>query len=416
MTNLFLDPVVIILIASVIGFVMAFGIGANDVANAMGTSVGSKALTLKQAIIIAAIFEFLGAYLAGGEVTSTIRKGIVDPSIYQKDPNIFIIGMLSASLGAGLWLVLASKRGWPVSTTHSIVGAIIGFVIISKGYTNVSWSTVGSIASSWVTSPLVSGTLAFLLFLSAKKLILDKKNPGESAIKFIPIYSFYVVFVISLVVAKKGLSNTGLVLNDQEVMLFTILMSTVAAIVTYILLLRNSMKIRKNGVESAFAILMIISASAMAFAHGSNDVANAIGPLSAVVSTVQSNGVISGESGVRPWVLFVGAIGIVFGLTILGKNVIKTVGENITTLTPSLGFSAELATATTVVAASYIGFPISTTHTLVGGVIGVGLAKGVSHLNIASIGRIITSWLVTIPIGATLCILFYVILRLIFNV
>ena len=155
MTDLFLDPISIILIASVIGFVMAFGIGANDVANAMGTSVGSKALTLKQAIIIAAIFEFLGAYLAGGEVTSTIRKGIVDPSIYQKNPDIFIIGMMSASLGAGLWLVLASKRGWPVSTTHSIVGAIIGFVIISKGYSNVSWSTVGSIASSWVKSPVV---------------------------------------------------------------------------------------------------------------------------------------------------------------------------------------------------------------------------------------------------------------------
>jgi len=416
MSNLFLDPIFIILIASAIGFVMAFGIGANDVANAMGTSVGSKALTLKQAIIIAAIFEFLGAYLAGGEVTSTIRKGIVDPSIYQKDPNIFIIGMLSASLGAGFWLVIASKKGWPVSTTHSIVGAIIGFVIISKGYNNVSWNTVGAIASSWVTSPLVSGTLAFLLFLSAKKLILDKKDPGNSAVKFIPIYSFYVVFVISLVIAKKGLSNTGLVLNDQEVMLFTILMSTAAAVITYILLIRNSQNIKKNGVESAFAILMIISASAMAFAHGSNDVANAIGPLSAVVSTVQSNGVISGESGVRPWVLFIGAIGIVFGLTILGKNVIKTVGENITALTPSLGFSAELATATTVVAASYIGFPISTTHTLVGGVIGVGIAKGVSHLNIASIGRIITSWLVTIPVGATLCILFYVVLRLIFNV
>jgi len=416
MSNLFLDPIFIILIASAIGFVMAFGIGANDVANAMGTSVGSKALTLKQAIIIAAIFEFLGAYLAGGEVTSTIRKGIVDPSIYQKDPNIFIIGMLSASLGAGFWLVIASKKGWPVSTTHSIVGAIIGFVIISKGYNNVSWNTVGAIASSWVTSPLVSGTLAFLLFLSAKKLILEKKDPGNSAVKFIPIYSFYVVFVISLVIAKKGLSNTGLVLNDQEVMLFTILMSTAAAVITYILLIRNSQNIKKNGVESAFAILMIISASAMAFAHGSNDVANAIGPLSAVVSTVQSNGVISGESGVRPWVLFIGAIGIVFGLTILGKNVIKTVGENITALTPSLGFSAELATATTVVAASYIGFPISTTHTLVGGVIGVGIAKGVSHLNIASIGRIITSWLVTIPVGATLCILFYVVLRLIFNV
>ena len=416
MTDLFLDPISIILIASVIGFVMAFGIGANDVANAMGTSVGSKALTLKQAIIIAAIFEFLGAYLAGGEVTSTIRKGIVDPSIYQKNPDIFIIGMMSASLGAGLWLVIASKKGWPVSTTHSIVGAIIGFVIISKGYSNVSWGTVGSIASSWVTSPLVSGVLAFILFLSAKKLILDKHNPGKAAIKIIPFYSFYVAFVISLVIAKKGLSNTGLVLNDQEVIIFGILIGLLTAFVTYILLIRNSENIKKNGVESAFAILMIISASAMAFAHGSNDVANAIGPLSAVVSTVQSEGMISSQSGVQPWVLFVGAIGIVFGLTILGKNVIKTVGENITTLTPSLGFSAELATASTVVVASYIGFPISTTHTLVGGVIGVGLAKGVSHLNLASIGRIVTSWLITIPVGATLCILFYVVLRLIFNV
>ena len=416
MPDLFLDPIYIIVIAAIIGFIMAFGIGANDVANAMGTSVGSKALTIKQAIIIAAIFEFLGAYFGGGEVTSTIRKGIVDPSIYQEEPDIFIIGMLSALLSAGFWLILASRKGWPVSTTHSIVGAIIGFVIISRGFANVSWGTVGGIASSWITSPVVSGFLAFILYYSAKISILDRPNPGKSAIKIIPFYAFYVSFIISLVIARKGLSNSGLVLDEYEVYIFSISLSLLASIGTYILLLRNVENIKKNGVESAFAILMIISASAMAFAHGSNDVANAIGPLSAIISTVQLDGAISAKSAVSPWVLFIGATGIVFGLIVLGKNVIKTVGEKITELTPSLGFSAELATATTVVVASYVGFPISTTHTLVGGVIGVGLAKGAGHLDISSIKRIVLSWLVTIPIGATFTILFYILLRLIFNV
>ena len=410
MENMFLDPTLILLIAAFAGFFMAFGIGANDVANAMGTSVGSKAITFKQAIFIAAIFEFMGAYLAGGEVTSTIRKGIVDPDLYTGKENIFVIGMLSALMAAGTWLLIASSKGWPVSTTHSIVGSIVGFVIISMGFEAVSWGKVGTIAASWVVSPAVSGTMAFFLFLSAKKFILDRRDPAQAAVSLIPIYSFFVAVIIGLVTARKGLKHVGLPLTDNEVVMVTLGLGIVVAIITSILLNINKEKIKEYGVESAFAILMIVTASAMAFAHGSNDVANAIGPMSAIIS-VTTEGAIGAKSAVNPWVLMIGGVGIVFGLAMLGGRVIKTVGSKITTLTPSLGFSAEMAAATTVVAATYLGFPISTTHTLVGAVIGVGLAKGVSHLDLNSIGRIVLSWVVTIPAGATITVLFYVLLR-----
>lgn len=415
METLFLDPTLILIIAAFAGFFMAFGIGANDVANAMGTSVGSKAITFKQAVIIAAIFEFLGAYLAGGEVTSTIRKGIVDPNLYADNNNIFIIGMLSALMAAGTWLFIASRKGWPVSTTHSIVGAIVGFVVISLGFEAVSWSKVGTIASSWVISPIIAGTMSFLIFLSAKKFILDRPNPEQAAISLIPFYSFFVAVIIGLVTARKGLKHVGIPLTDNEVLMVTIGFGVAVSIITAILLNFNAKKIKEYGVESAFAILMIVTASAMAFAHGSNDVANAIGPVSAIIS-VASEGAIGSKAAVNSWVLLLGGIGIVFGLAMLGGKVIKTVGTKITTLTPSLGFSAEMAAASTVVAATYLGFPISTTHTLVGAVIGVGLAKGVSHIDLNSIGRIILSWLITIPVGASLTILFYVILRIIFGV
>jgi PiT family inorganic phosphate transporter len=410
MENMFLDPTLILLIAAFAGFFMAFGIGANDVANAMGTSVGSKAITFKQAIFIAAIFEFMGAYLAGGEVTSTIRKGIVDPDLYTGKENIFVIGMLSALMAAGTWLLIASSKGWPVSTTHSIVGSIVGFVIISMGFEAVSWGKVGTIAASWVVSPAVSGTMAFFLFLSAKKFILDRRDPAQAAVSLIPIYSFFVAVIIGLVTARKGLKHVGLPLTDNEVVMVTLGLGIVVAILTSILLNINKEKIKEYGVESAFAILMIVTASAMAFAHGSNDVANAIGPMSAIIS-VTTEGAIGAKSAVNPWVLMIGGVGIVFGLAMLGGRVIKTVGSKITTLTPSLGFSAEMAAATTVVAATYLGFPISTTHTLVGAVIGVGLAKGISHLDLNSIGRIVLSWVVTIPAGATITVLFYVLLR-----
>ena len=416
METLFLDPYTILLLAGFIGFFMAFGIGANDVANSMGTSVGSNAITIKQAIIIAAIFEFLGAFLAGGEVTSTIRKGIIDPNIYANDINIFIIGMMSALLAGGTWLYIASLKGWPVSTTHSIVGSIIGFALITKGVDAVSWGKVGNIAMSWITSPLFSGALAFGLYISAKKLILDRSEPEKAAITFIPMYSFMVAVVISLVTARKGLKHVGIEWTDNEIYLFILLFSSIVALGTAFFLRTNKEKIlRDGGIEFAFGLLMIVSASAMAFAHGSNDVANAIGPLAAIVSVVDT-GEIGSKAAISPWILFIGGIGIVFGLATLGSRVIETVGKKITNLTPSLGFSAEMATASTVVAASYLGFPISTTHTLVGGVIGVGLAKGVEHLDLSSIKRIIAPWLVTIPAGAAFTILFYILLRLIFGI
>lgn len=416
METLFLSPFLILAIAMILGFFMAWGIGANDVANAMGTSVGSKALTLKQAIIVAAIFEFLGAFLAGGEVTSTIRKGIVDPALYSNDLNIFIIGMMASLLAAGTWLLVASNNGWPVSTTHSIVGSIVGFVLITKGINAVSWTTVGGIASSWVTSPVISGILAFFIYLSAKKLIINAKNQTEAAIFYIPFYSFFVAAVIAQVVSRKGLKHIGISWSDNEVLMFTILISLLAAVITSMALrMRRKTISSVGGIETAFGILMIVTACAMAFAHGSNDVANAIGPLAAIFTAVNSND-LSSTSQINPLILFLGGIGIVFGLATLGFKVIKTVGEQITKLTPSLGFSAEMAAASTVVFASYLGFPISTTHTLIGGVIGVGLANSAKELNWSSVYRIFVSWIITIPVGAVLTILFYVLLRVLFGV
>lgn len=323
--------------------------------------------------------------------------------------------MLSSLLAAGTWLFVASQKGWPVSTTHSIVGAIVGFVIISLGFEAVSWSKVGNIASSWVVSPIISGAMSFFIFLSAKKLILDRTNPGQAAISLIPIYSFFVAVVIALVTARKGLKHVGLPLSDGEVLLVTLVFGLIVSIITAIFLNLNAKKIKEHGVESAFAILMIVTACSMAFAHGSNDVANAIGPMSAIISVV-SEGSIGSSAAVNSWTLLLGGVGIVFGLSMLGARVIKTIGSKITELTPSLAFSANIAAASTVVAATYLGFPISTTHTLVGAVIGVGLAKGVAHIDLSSIVKIILSWLITIPVGASLTIIFYVILRIIFGV
>ena len=405
-------------LACIAGLFMAWGIGANDVANAMGTSVGSKALTITSAVILASIFEFLGAFLAGGEVTSTIRKGIVDPQLYNDNPEIFIVGMLSSLLAAGSWLLIASYRGWPVSTTHSIVGAIVGFALITKGLNSVSWGVVGNIAASWVTSPLMSATLAILIYFSAKKLILEKADQVTAAVRIIPFYAALVTFVICLVTAKKGLKYVGFQWTDQEVFIFSAILSSFILIISSITLnLKKELLLDKNndfgGVEAAFAFLMVITACSVAFAHGSNDVANAIGPLAAIVSTVNSENQILTTSMTPPWILFLGAIGIVIGLATLGYRVMQTVGEKITTLTPSMGFSAEMATSVTVILASFIGFPISTTHTLVGAVIGVGIAKSVSKVDFNQVLKIVISWVVTIPTGAIFTIAFYVFLRFI---
>jgi PiT family inorganic phosphate transporter len=403
-------------LAAVFGIFMAWGIGANDVANAMATSVGSKALTIKQAILVAAVFEFLGAVLAGGAVTSTIRKGIVDTELLSGSPELLIYGMLAALLAAGTWLFIASKNGWPVSTTHSIVGAIVGFAAVGIGIDAVQWGKVGKIVMSWVASPLTAGFIAYLIYLSVQRLILTRENPLEQAKRYVPVYIFFAAFTITLVTILKGLKHIGLHISITTSYTLAVAIAISIAIVGAIAIqrIKPDPKAEKKQhfytVERVFGVLMVVTACGMAFAHGSNDVANAIGPLAAVISIAQT-GVVGAKSALPIWVLALGGGGIVIGLATYGRRVIATVGEKITQLTPSRGFAAELAAATTIVIASGTGMPISTTHTLVGAVLGVGLARGIDAIDLRVVGRIFVSWVVTIPAGAVLAIVFFTIFK-----
>lgn len=411
----------LVIIAAVFGFIMAYGVGANDVANAMGTSVGSRALTLKQALIIAAIFEAAGAWLAGGEVTSTIRSGIVDAEAFKAVPELLVFGMIASLLAAGTWLLVATHFGWPVSTTHSIVGAIIGFASVGVGMEYVRWGEVTGIVGSWVITPVLSGILAYLIFMSAQRLIFDTDNPLEAAKKYVPFYMVFAAFMMAFVTVSKGLKHVGLNLTPNEGFMLCVVIALVVGAVGKIAI--NRLKIDPdadkemhfNNVERIFGILMIFTACCMAFAHGSNDVANAIGPLAAVVGIIQSGGQILDKVALDWWILPLGAIGIVIGLATLGARVIRTIGENITHLTPSRGFAAEIAAASTVVIASGIGLPISTTQTLVGAVLGVGMARGIAALNLGVIRNIFVSWVVTLPVGAGLAIVFFYIIKAIFG-
>ena len=409
-----------IVLAVIFGLFMAWGIGANDVANAMATSVGSKAITIKQAILIAAVFEFAGAVLAGGQVTSTIRKGIIDVSGLGATPEILVMGMLAALLAAGTWLLVASHKGWPVSTTHSIVGSIVGFAIVGIGMDAVQWGKVGTIVISWVTSPLIAAILSFLIFRSVQKLILETESPLENAKKYVPIYIFFVGFMLAMVTMVKGLKHIGLNVEGLDAVYIAAVVGVLVMLLGQYLIQRIQFEESENknfhyaSVEKIFSVLMLLTACAMAFAHGSNDVANAIGPLAAVASIVET-GQLSQKSPLPIWILLVGGVGIVLGLAMYGRKVIKTVGTKITELTPSRGFCCEVSAATTVVIASGVGLPISTTHTLVGAVLGVGMARGINALNLSVVRGIFMSWVITLPIGAGLAIIFFFILNAIFT-
>ncbi|WP_440997489.1 inorganic phosphate transporter [Arhodomonas sp. SL1] len=409
--------ITLLVLATVFGLFMAWGIGANDVANAMGTSVGSKAVTITQAVIIAAIFEFAGAILAGGEVTDTVRKGIVNPEVFVQAPQLLVFGMLAALLAAAVWLLVASYFGWPVSTTHSIVGAVVGFAAVGIGPEAVHWDKTLSIVASWVVSPLLSGTIAFFLFLSVQRLILDTDTPLANAKRYVPLYMFAVGFVVALVTLTKGLKHVGVEFGLVASALIAagtgliVLAAGVAGIRRLDIDPRADLDFHYTNVERVFGVLMIITACAMAFAHGSNDVANAVGPVAAVVSVVTSGGEVTATADLNVWILLLGGVGIVIGLVTYGQRVIRTVGQGITSLSPSRGFAATIAAATTVVLASGTGLPISTTHTLVGGVLGVGVARGIAALNLRMVGQIFISWIVTLPAGAVLAVLFFYILE-----
>lgn len=447
------------------GFYMAWNIGANDVANAMGTSVGSGALRLKQAVLIAAVLEFSGAFFFGSHVSSTVQQGIVDPDVFTQSPQVLVYGMLASLIAAGAWLQIASYFGWPVSTTHSIVGAVVGFGAIVGGIDAVQWDNVAFIVSSWILSPFIGGLLGYLTFTFFRRQIFYSSRPIEATKRLIPFLVFILLVILSQIVFSKTLKRWDF--TSTGILFFAIAFAAFGAFVSIFLLKRvpapsstaigpqpldpkgmtalekakKHLKLleaastgdtqRRAGmileevrgmshalkqktapppdssefvsVERMFGYLQVISASLMAFAHGANDVANAIGPLSAAVAVLMT-GVIPVQATIPTWALVLGGVGIIIGLATWGWRVIETIGRKITELTPTRGFAAEFSAATTILVATRLGMPISTTHTLVGAVIGVGLARGIEALNLATTRDIVVSWLVTVPAGATIAV------------
>jgi len=467
---------ILLILVLVAGFYTAWNIGANDVANAMGTSVGSGALTIKKAVILAAIFEFTGALFFGSHVSDTIQSGIVNSEVFAGNPLILVYGMLAALTGTGIWLQTASYFGWPVSTTHSIVGGIIGFGAVIGGIDAIYWDNVGFIFLSWVVSPVLGGLVAYFIFGILRKQIFYTSEPVENAKKLTPILIFVFVIILVILLMFHGLEHINVRFNFIQTVAISLGFAALCSLLSYfwvngievptaskekqtpynpevilaldkakknLLLAQNSSvgshryqlsllsdeidnlssSYKQNEdpeltrsqyaiVERIFGGLQIITACCMAFAHGANDVANAIGPLSAAISILMTGEILK-TTVVPVWQLALGGVGVVLGLATWGWRVIETIGKKITELTPTRGFAAEFGAATTVVLASRLGLPISTTHTLVGAVVGVGLARGIEALDLRTTRDIFISWIVTIPIGAAITIAtFYLLLEI----
>jgi len=410
----------LIIIAIIIAAYMAWNIGANDVANSMACAVGSKALPIFWAVLLAGICNFCGAVLVGGHVTDTVRKGIIDTQAFVQDPRILAHGMICAMLAAAVWLNVASYLGMPVSTTHSIVGAIVGFGILQVGLAHIHWIKLSQIVASWFISPLVGGVIAFLIFKLISRHILSVEKPAVAARKGIPICTFFTFTILILATIYKGLKNLHLNLNAPEAIGLSILGGGIAAGVSALLVKRKRnfdrdlpLEQQLTQVERTFAVLVIITSCTVAFAHGANDVANAIGPLAAVAEIVRNNA-IPGKVPVSMWCLVLGGSGIAIGLSTFGYRVMRLVGHKVTEITPSRGVAANLGGIVTVLACSKMGLPISTTHTLIGAILGVGLARGITAIDRKVVGSIFTSWIATVPIAAILTILFYLIAKWLF--
>ena len=405
----------ILTVASLAGLYMAWTIGANDVANAMGTSVGSGALTLRGAIVVAAIFEFGGAMLVGGSVTNTIRKGIVDIQALGADPMVMAVGMTCCLLSAALWLNLATYAGWPVSTTHSIVGSVVGFGVTAGGMSAVDWGTVGSIAASWIVSPVMGGLLGYGLFVFIQRTILTAPDPLMAIRRWGPILVFPIISILALSAMFKGLKPLRLDLPFGPAVISALafgVVSSGAAVPIFGRFARatdDSKDAALVRTEKVFMVLQIMTACFVAFAHGSNDVANAVGPLAAVFGAIKEG--VTETVQVPYRVLLIGGVGIVVGLATYGYKIMATIGKKITELTPSRGFSAEFAAATTIVIASKLGLPVSTTHTLVGAVIGVGFGRSIGAINTRVLRGIFASWFITVPFTALLAAVLFVLAR-----
>jgi inorganic phosphate transporter, PiT family len=400
----------LILVTGIFGFYMAWNIGANDVANAMGTSVGSKALTYWRAIFVAAIFEFLGCYLVGGQVASTIQGKILDVSFFQGREIDLALGMLSALLASGIFLNFATWRGWPVSTTHAIIGALAGFGVIIGGVHIVKWATLGRIVLSWVISPIAGGIMAWLVFLLILRGIIRRKDPQAAMVQIVPFLVFMYFFVVMSAVLFKGLSVIGF--HPTTFQSYAIATSTglLGAVVSFFLVRRVVKKHRgghsRRRIERVFSTLQVMTACYMAFAHGANDVGNAIAPLSAVIVTLK-DGIDGLGQQVSPWILGLGAAGIITGLATFGYRVMATIGGSITGVKPTRGFAAEFGAATVVLIASKMGIPMSTSHTIVGAVIAIGFLRGIHAVNTKMVKEVFTGWLITVPVSAIIAAILY---------
>jgi PiT family inorganic phosphate transporter len=410
---------VFLILALAAGFYMAWNIGANDVANAFGTSVGSGAITFRQAMIFAAIFEFAGAFLVGSHVADTIKGNIVQPSVFAHDPMLFATGMLAALLAASIWLNVATYLAQPVSTTHSIIGAVIGFGLMAAGVDSVQWHKMGRIAASWFVSPVLGALLAFALYLLIRKTVLRHAEPARRAARALPLgfgaTCFVMVFsgVVDLLPrVVPSLKGSALYATAVGAGLLVAALGGFGAWLYWrkaALMTGTPLAEQYEVVERRFGRLQILTACYMAFAHGANDVANAIGPVAGILQALK--GGIAAKTAVPSWILVFGGLGIVIGLATYGRKVMAAVGSKITEVTPTRGFAAEFATASTVLVSSLLGLPISTTFVLVGAVMGVGFARGFGAIDLGVVKRIFLSWVVTIPCSALLSALLYLGLR-----
>lgn len=410
-----MDASFILIAAVLVGLYSAINIGANDVANAMATSVASGALTIKRAVVVAGVCDILGAVLVGSHVANTIRKGLIDPLQFSDKPTLFLFGMLAAVLGSALWVNIATYFKLPVSTTHSIIGGVLGFGLVSVGIAGIKWKVVLFVALSWIISPVFGGIIAFTIFSIIKKFILSSKEPIAQTRKIGPFFTGMVGFILSLAVTFKGLKHLHLDLPIIEALLISLCVGAGGFLLGSFLLRRY--KERDTDpyyqVEKMANPLQVLSAGFQAFSHGANDVANAIGPVAAIVTVIQTQKV-EMQVAIPLWLLLLGGVGLAFGVYTWGYRVMETVGEKITSITPTRGFSAEFGTATTVLLCSRLGMPVSTTHVAVGNIIGVGLARGISAINLDVIKKIFSAWIISLPAAGLFSIAIYLILSILF--
>ncbi|MBS0358741.1 MAG: inorganic phosphate transporter [Proteobacteria bacterium] len=399
-----------LMLACLLGLAMTWGVGANDLANVMSTTMGSKAVTVRKALIIAVIFEFMGAFLGGSEVTDTIRNKIINIELLANEPEILILGMLSVLVASMAWINFASYLGFPVSITNAIVGSVVGFGVIVLGSNTIHWDQVGYIATSWISSPTLAGIFAYILIIHIQRFIFARKDPLKHAKRFVPYYLFLIGLVLSFITVIKGLEHFGIHFMPMMQLFIAVGCGILITVLGLMIInqIPKSLKLKRHEtftyIEKIFAILMAFTACAMVFAHGSNDVSVAVGPIALIMSIVTNGGDVASTPTFPAWLTLLGVSGVLIGFLMYGRKVIETVGSGITALTPSRAFAATLAAATAVVISTSTGIPVSTTQTLVGAVLGVGLARGIGALNLVVIRNIFMSWIITLPIASLITI------------